>query len=285
MGAKRSSTIGYEKLYNSALQVKNKSKFIESLTTNMPEAPDHFSRCSAMNAKGPALVRKLPVPMAMDPTMFHKRWQRKNTLILDVRKYEAFGGQHIPGAYHIDVGGNFATFAGWVLPLKTDILLVTEGAQQAEEAVVWLRRVGLDRTVGYLDGGMFAWAKAALPLEHVQQLSAQELHNRIKKGGTLTIVDARAAREYESTHIEGAVNIPAPDLRKRYRELEPETPIVVMCSTGHRSSLGTSLLKQHGFKEVFNAAGGMTAYSAADYAPECPMCVIPHGPDFMVRKM
>jgi len=285
MGAMRSSTIGYEKLYNSALQIKNKSKFIESLTTNMPEAPDHFSRCSAMNAKGPALVRKLPALTEMDPATFHKRCQRRNTLILDVRKYDAFGGQHIPGSYHIDVGGNFATFAGWVLPLNTDILLVTEGVKQAEEAVVWLRRVGLDRTIGYLDGGMFAWAKAALPLEHVPQLSTEELHNRIKKGDTITIVDARAAREYGSTHIEGAVNIPAPDLRKRYKELDPKVPIVVICSTGHRSSLGTSLLKQHGFKELFNAAGGMTAYNAAGYASECPMCVIPHGPDFLGGKM
>jgi glyoxylase-like metal-dependent hydrolase (beta-lactamase superfamily II) len=42
MGAKRTSTIGYERKYNSALQISDREAFIKSLTTNMPAAPDHF---------------------------------------------------------------------------------------------------------------------------------------------------------------------------------------------------------------------------------------------------
>jgi glyoxylase-like metal-dependent hydrolase (beta-lactamase superfamily II) len=58
MGAKRTSTIGYERRYNAALQITDKKKFIESLTTNMPAAPDHFSRCSAINGKGPSQANR-----------------------------------------------------------------------------------------------------------------------------------------------------------------------------------------------------------------------------------
>ncbi len=58
MGAMRTSTIGYEKKYNGALKIKDKKKFVATLTTNMPPAPDHFSRCSAVNGKGPVLVDK-----------------------------------------------------------------------------------------------------------------------------------------------------------------------------------------------------------------------------------
>jgi len=285
LGAKRTSTIGYEKKYNAALKIRTKDKFIESLTTNMPAAPDHFSRCSATNGAGPTLVRKLSVPVAMNPATFAERAGRRKAVTLDVRSYEAFGGQHVPGAYHIDYGGNFATFAGWVLPVDAEILLVTENGEQAAEAAVWLRRVGLGHVVGYLDGGMFAWAKAGLPTEHVAQLSVHELHGLIARREPMTMLDVRAKREYDVSHIKDAVNIPAPDLRTRYVELGQNLPIVTVCSTGHRSSLAASILKQHGFGNVSNLAGGMTAYGAAGYAPECPMCVGSHGPAFLGRKI
>lgn len=285
MGAKRTSTIGYEKKYNGALQIKNREEFIESLTTNMPEAPDHFSRCSAINGEGPTLVWNLPVLEELDPEGLNRIAKSSNNLLLDVRSYDSFGGQHIPGAYHIDFGGNFATFAGWVLPSDARILLVTGDGVQPEEAAIWLKRVGLDQVVGYLSGGMFEWAKAGLPTDHVEQLSVEELHKMSTGDRKMVVVDVRAPREYEGFHIKGSLNIPAPDLRKRYKELDPNVPTVLICSTGHRSSLGASILKQHGFKRVFNAAGGMTGYSTAGYGPECPMCVAPHGPHFLGKKI
>jgi len=55
------------------------------------------------------------------------------------------------------------------------------------------------------------------------------------------------------------------DLRERAAGLDPARPVVVMCRTGHRSSLGCSILKQKGFLNVYNAAGGITAYRAAGY--------------------
>ena len=282
LSAKRMSTIGYEKKYNYAFQVKDRNKFIELLTTEMPEAPDHFSRCSDINRKGPTLVRKLPVLVPLDPKSFSQKTQEKNTLVLDLRRYEAFGGQHVAGATHIDFSGNFATFAGWVLPPEATILLVAESHSQAEEAVVWLRRVGLDRAVGYLEGGMYEWAKAGLPAEHVPQISAEEFDRRMKGKTPVALVDVRAKREYLTGHIEGSINIAAPDLRKQYEVLDTRSPIYVICNTGHRSSLAASLLKQRGFKDVTNVAGGMTGYNAAGYGPECAMCVNPHGPIFPV---
>jgi rhodanese-related sulfurtransferase len=204
-----------------------------------------------------------------------------HTIVLDIRNFPSFGGLHIPGSYHIDFGGNFATFAAWILPPDADILLVTEHVQQAEEAAIWLRRVGLDHVKGYLEGGMFEWCKSGLETEHVHQLSTFELHDKISQGAKMTLVDVRAPREFDASHIAGAMNIPAPDLRVRYKELNPNLPHVLVCATGHRSSLGCSLLKQRGFKEVYNAAGGMTAYSASGFAPACPVCVGPHGPAFL----
>ena len=281
MGAKRTSTIGYERRYNAALQIMDKRKFIESLTTNMPAAPDHFSRCSAINGKGPALVRKLPKLTALLPPVFARRAKKPNTIVLDIRDYESFGGQHVPKAINVDFGGNFGTFAGWILPPDKDILLVATSAQQAHDANLWLKRVGLDRAMGYLDGGMFAWSKEGLPTEHVYQIGAPELHEMTNNQRGLALVDVRATVEYQSNHIKGAVNIPAPELRRRYKELKKDKPVILICSTGHRSSLGASLLQQRAFSKLYNVAGGMTGYGIAGFAAECPMCMAPHVPQVM----
>ncbi len=275
LGARRSSTIGYERKYNYALQIPNRKEFIKSLTTDMPPAPDHFSRCTEINRKGSTKLKELPSLKEIPPEDFFKLLERDDTAILDIRCYEGFGGEHIPDSWCIDLRSNFATYAGWLLPPDKQVLLVSESEGQALEAVVWLHRVGLDNISGFLRGGMFAWVTAGLRASHVPQLSIPELHEWIVSGNSHVIIDVRAPSEYEAFHIENAVNIPVQDLRERYVELDPKAEtIILICSTGHRSSMGCSILKQHGFSSVNNAAGGMTGYNAAGFGPECPICAL-----------
>ena len=278
MGAMRTSTIGYEKKYNSALRIKDKKKFITSLTTNMPPAPDHFSRCSAVNGKGPALVEKLPIPAMLEAPAFKKAISRRKTIVLDCRSTSAFGGGHVPGSCHIDFGSNFSTFAGWLLPPDMQILLVTETACQAFEATVQLHRVGHDRVIGFLDGGIYEWGKAGFSVDTVPQISVEQLQTQLKNLERFTLLDVRTAREFETGQIEGAVNITLPDLRTRFSELDTAMPIIVICNTGHRSSMATSLLRQHGIKHVLNVVGGTTAWAAAGLSETCSACMQLHGP-------
>lgn len=285
MGAKWRTTIGYERNFNSELQIQDKSEFIKSLTENMPPAPDHFSRCSDINRKGPALVDDLPKMQELSTDQFKKQMGDPNVLVLDTRAYHAFGGQHIPGVWHLDLNGNFPTFAGWVLPTDKDILLIADDYKKALEANLWARRVGVDRIVGCLDGGMAAWAIAGLKANYIRQISAEDLHDMITGTSNFVLLDVRAPLEYEDKHIEGAINIPVADLRTRHNELDKEKPTILMCSSGNRSSLGTSILMQHGFKDVYNVAGGMTGYSAAGYAKQCRACENPHGSRFFTRYL
>ena len=278
MGAKRTSTIGYERRYNAALQIADKDAFIHSLTHNMPGAPDHFARCSAINGAGPALVRSLPPVEAMPPATFAKAAEDPNTIVLDIRLYEAFGAMHVPGCWSIDLTGNFTTFAGWLLPPDKRILLVCETRAEAEQAALFLRRVGLDHTVGYLEGSMFAWARDGYPIASVPQLSTDGLFAWVTGDQRFQLLDVRAPGEYEVYHIQGAINMPAPDVRTRHAELNPGLPTVVICNSGHRSTMACAILQQHGFREVYNVAGGMMGVAAVGKAPACPLCVAPHGP-------
>ena len=280
MGAKWRSTIGFERRFNQSMQFKDEDAFISSLTENMPPAPDHFSRCSDINRHGPARLADLPFLEALSVNQFAEKMEDKDTIILDTRSYLAFGGQHISGAWHLDLNGNFPTFAGWVLPTDKQILLVADDYEKVMATITWARRTGVDHIVGYLDDGMSDWSLSGLPSSSVQQISAHALYQQISMDENITLLDVRAPAEYEDSHISGAVNIPVADLRWRFNELNPARTTILMCSSGNRSSLGSSILKQHGFENVINLAGGMTGYSAAGYTKECRACATPHGSRF-----
>ena len=277
MGAKYLTTIGYERKYNPAVQIEDKGDFIKSLTEDMPSAPDHFSRCSDINRQGPTRIEELPGLERINVVDFQERIRNGHVELLDTRNYLAFGGQHIENSWHLDLNGNFPTFSGWVLPIDKDILLVTDDDDKALEAVLWARRVGVDRIVGYLAGGITGWLTQGLPTGSVEQISAEDLHDMVLGEDNFTLVDVRAKAEFEENHIKGAINIETADLRTDYKALDSEKPTILVCSSGNRSSLGTSILAQKGFKHLVNVSGGMSGYSAAGYTKECRVCANPHG--------
>jgi hydroxyacylglutathione hydrolase len=266
MGAKRTSTIGYEKKYNYALRIRDREEFIRALTSGMPDAPDHFARCSAINRAGPALMRDLVKPQPIDPKSCAGCLSAGNSIVLDVRSYPAFSGFHVPGSWHIDLAGSFATQAGWILPPDRDIILVVDEEFQIGEATLQLHRVGFDRVTGYLDGGMLAWGVHALPVGTVPVISPEDAHALVTSGDAV-IIDVRSREEQASAPLEGAIPIPWHDLRTRYTGLDPKGHYIMMCKGGQRASIAASILRMHGFSRVSNLAGGFIAYKRAGCVP------------------
>ncbi len=76
------------------------------------------------------------------------------------------------------------------------------------------------------------------------------LDKEIAKGAI--ILDVRTEREYETGHIDGSVNISLGTIRERYKELDPDKTYITTCSHGLRSVKVESLLKERGFKHVYN---------------------------------
>ena len=278
MGAMRVSTIGYERRFNGALEHATEAAFKQALLADMPEAPDHFARCSEINRRGPALVADLPAPRPLSPREFQALVEHGHT-VLDARNYAAFGGAHVPGAYNIDAAHNFSTFAGWLLPADKPILLVAASDEQVPGLATMLRRVGLDDVVGYLDGGMSPWIVAGMPIEHVPTVTIHEVRRFCEAGAQpMTVLDVRAQSEWNLSHIDGAVHVPLPGTRTRHGELDRDATTVLVCKSGARASTAGSILKRHGFRNLAVMAGGMTAWTAAGFAPECATCSLTHGP-------
>jgi len=72
------------------------------------------------------------------------------------------------------------------------------------------------------------------------------------------VVDVRTAAEVEALPLadcDQIINIPLDRLRDRLAELDPDMPTIMACRSGLRSYVGTRILKQHGFKEVYNLSG------------------------------
>jgi rhodanese-related sulfurtransferase len=151
----------------------------------------------------------------------------------------------------------------WVGALIEDInqeiiLIAPEG--QELEAVTRLARVGYDNCIGYLKGGMNSWVEANEPIETITSISAESIQN---KTDHLTIVDVRKPGEYEAEHLESALFAPLDYLQENLSKLDKNTNYHIHCAGGYRSVIAISLLKQNGFTQLIDIAGGFAAIKKA----------------------
>jgi len=94
----------------------------------------------------------------------------------------------------------------------------------------------------------------------VPQLSVKELKNRIDAGEDLFVLDVREPYEYQIAQIGGKL-IPQNDVPQRLAEIPRDREIVVHCRSGARSQKIAEFLKQSGYQQVVNLAGGILAWS------------------------
>jgi len=261
------STIGEQRRVNYALQPMAKARFVEMMTTDLPEVPRYFSMDVQLNRQGAAPLQAFTTPPALPPEAFHTK--TGDATLLDVRPYAAFGAGHVPGSINIGLGGQFASWAGTLLPASGDILLVTADVDEAREAAMRLARVGIETVVGYLDGGVAAWDASRRPVAQVAQMPVDELRSVIEeRRPNLQVVDVRRPAEYVSAHVPGALNHPLDRLEAEAQRLDPGRPTIVICAGGYRSSAGTGLLRRAGFSDLYNAVGGTSAWIAAGFPTE-----------------
>ncbi len=64
------------------------------------------------------------------------------------------------------------------------------------------------------------------------------------------LVDVRTPGEFAGAHAPGSVNIPLDQLGRRTGELDKARPVILVCASGSRSAMATSLLKGQGFEAV-----------------------------------
>jgi len=151
-------------------------------------------------------------------------------------------------------------WAAWVVPYDRPLLLAGDTETDLEQARRSLVRVGFDHIEGFLKGGMPAWIEAGFDQAHIPQISVQELRSRLHSSDQVTVLDVRSPKEWREGHIEGAFHIPGGELPKRVNELSRDSELQVICGSGYRSSVATSVLLRAGHDRLVNVVGGMTAW-------------------------
>ena len=261
MAQRPQSTLGYERFCNVFMEGREEREFIDAVLGSVPEFPDYYRRMKQVNSDGPKLLDGLPGGSAFPAPRFREELERLNAVVIDLRRPEAFGGAHIPGSLNIGSGQNLSMWAGWVVPYDHPILLAGDDGTDMEAARRSLIRVGLDDIRGSLKGGMRAWIEAGFEQAHVPQISVRELEEA-RHAGKPFVLDVRSRGEWVTGHIDGAVHIPGGELPKRTGEVTKDAPVHVICGSGYRSSIATSVLLRAGLERIINVVGGMSALNA-----------------------
>ena len=101
----------------------------------------------------------------------------------------------------------------------------------------------------------------------IKEVSPAEAQAAVSKAYS-QFIDVRTAEEYAGGHAARAVNIPLDKLVNLVDKLDPATPVYVICQGGYRSSIGTSIFENAGFRTVFNVTGGTAAWFDAGLETE-----------------
>ena len=262
MSTERSSTIGAQRANNHALQPMTKDAFITLMTTALPEQPAYFALDAEMNRTGVGSLGEIAKPKALSAAVVRAA-MREGALLLDVRPSEIYGPEHVMGSMNVGLDGQFATWAGSLIPFQRRIVVLALDTASVDETVVRLARIGITTVDGFLDGGIAAWKDAGFPLGEIPQISVDELHARIQRGLDSQLIDLRRPAEIDTGIAPGAVPITLTSLEASLDRIDPKRSITLVCGSGYRSSIAASILESSGFSQITNVDGGMSAYNAA----------------------
>lgn len=261
MSKETTDLLGNQKRTNYALRADmTKDQFIKEVTHGLLPPPQYFAQNVAMNKSGAIgldeILKTGNVPLDVDT--FEAMANHEGALVLDVRSSTAFAEAHVPNSIFIGIDGSFAPWVGALIPdLQQPIVFIADEGRE-EEVVTRLSRVGYDKTLGYLAGGIEAWKQAGKETESVVSIPATQFANEFEKGN-LNVVDVRKPTEYLSEHIEGATNVALDYISENMDQLDKDKMYHIHCAGGYRSMIAASILKSRGYHNLIDIQGGFKA--------------------------
>jgi hydroxyacylglutathione hydrolase len=251
----RTTTIGRERKSNALAQPQTEEEFIKRSLTGLPAYPTYYKYMRALNQNGARILGGVPILKPYSPAEV-KALMEDGVVVVDIRHQKAFGAGHIPNSYGIRLDAPLIVWAGWVIPFGSRIVLVGESAEDRESATRQLIRIGYDDVIGYVKGGIEAWAKE-YPVETVQTWNSKELRERLNE---VTLVDVRRLSEWEEGHIAGAIHFEGGRVAWENLPFPTDKPLAIQCASGNRSMVAISVLKRRGIHNVIQVDGGINKW-------------------------
>ncbi|MGB5170265.1 MAG: MBL fold metallo-hydrolase [Eudoraea sp.] len=258
MSKETTDTLGHQKKVNYALRADmTKEEFIKELLTGLTAPPGYFPQNVLMNIKGyeslDDVIERGERPLSSEA--FELEADKNDALILDTRNAKDFAKGHIPNSINIGLDGSFAQWVGEIVPdVNQKILLITYPGKE-EEAITRLSRVGYDKTIGFLEGGFDRWIKDRRTVERIKRITVDQFQKAYFGEGPL-VFDVRKKSEFDSEHIEGAINIPLNELEDNLWQFPKDKPFVIHCAGGYRSMIAASILMNKGWEDFVDVIEG-----------------------------
>jgi hydroxyacylglutathione hydrolase len=261
LGAVPSTTVGYEKIRNWALQYgDDKQGFIDYLLSDQPEPPKYFAMMKKLNKVDRPLLTSVPTLKKLSSEELNDA-MNKGIKVIDTRLKTEFGEGFIPGSINIQGNNSFSTWAGWFLSYDEPFILVAP-EDQHDDLVRKLMRIGLDNIMGFIPSTETYTATGGT-LNTVKYMDMKSLKAEVSNAGT-QIVDLRGVTEFNAGHIEGADHVFVGTILNNLDRIDKNRKIVIHCQGGDRATIGYSLLAAKGFENVYNYTAGMNEWLAAD---------------------
>ncbi|MBI3170831.1 MAG: MBL fold metallo-hydrolase [Chloroflexi bacterium] len=259
----RTTTIGRERLTNTLAQPQSEEEFIKRALTGLPNYPTYYKYMRELNQKGARILGGVPILKPYSPSEARSLMD-DGVVVVDIRHQKKFAAGHISNSYGIRVDAPLIVWAGWVIPFGSRILLLGESATQMEDAARQLIRIGYDDLLGYVEGGIEAWAKE-YPVETVQSMDASGLRDRLNE---VTVIDVRRLSEWDEGHIPGAIHFEGGRIAWEDLTFPKDKTLVIQCASGNRSMVAISVLKRRGIHNVIQAEGGINQWKARGFEVE-----------------
>ncbi|MEU9716234.1 rhodanese-like domain-containing protein [Streptomyces sp. NPDC047976] len=252
-GTERTTTIGTQKQANPLLAAPDEDSFVSQLIASLGTYPAYFDRLGEINRRGPEVLTASPLLAAL-PADQVRALVADGGHVVDVRPAADYAAGHIPGSLSIPLRGQFATWLGWLLPDTAPLAFVVNDDQDLSEIVWQAYKIGHERLVGRLAGGMSAWLADGNPQTTTAFVTADHAAGR-------PYVDVRQESEFASGHVPGAVHIELGSLTA----VAADAPqgAVVACGHGERAMTAASLLERAGHTDIAVLDGGPAEYAAA----------------------
>jgi hydroxyacylglutathione hydrolase len=256
--AARTTTIGRERRSNPLLAIDDEATFRTTLLDGLGPYPTYYAEMAPINRVGPAVVGRVPLPPEIGPDAVRAA-VAGGARIVDARSRRKFAAGHIGGSLNIELTDSFASYVGWFVPFGAAVVLVLPDPfeEAVVEAATQLFRIGYERIVGVLSGGMVAWTDAGGSLASYPVTTASTAAEEVARGQPIHMLDVRYPHEWrDDGAVPGAIELSIGDLADRLDTLPRDAPITVMCKSGSRASIAASMLDAAGFDVRLVAAGG-----------------------------
>ena len=118
-------------------------------------------------------------------------------------------------------------------------------------------------------GGMLLWPLVSKLTGNSREIGTLAT-TRLMNSGNALVLDIRDTVEFGGGRIPKSKNIPFSEIDKRVGEIVKfkDKPVIVACGTNSRGGAAMRLLKQHGFADVYQLEGGVSAWQQASLPVE-----------------